>query len=324
VGRRLFIYPNGRVSALEPQLLDRRMWGMLLSADDRDEALRLLGDTWYSRFMEHRSLEGAFERAMQATEDELLELSEDPRLVRGIMHRRDVRNARYLWKAHMLDADPDQVEVEASGLVDIDLLRRALESEEAREELPDLFAGAAEELLELSSPQASEVDAVLDRLAARVETDELPELGDSFRVFVRTHIETQNFLTAGRASVRDVPAERVEAMLAPGGYHTPEEIAGAYRRGRLADALAGTTGLEELAETLEECLDRGSFQTYERKTDAEMLDMLDRSSFAAFGPESLAAFVVKRELEIRHLRILIAGKTAGMDRRRLLRRIPRG
>jgi len=58
--------------------------------------------------------------------------------------------------------------------------------------------------------------------------------------------------------------------------------------------------------------------------EAETLEMLDRTSYAAFGPESLAAFVVKRELEIKHLRILIAGKTAGMDRRRLLRRIPRG
>jgi vacuolar-type H+-ATPase subunit C/Vma6 len=58
--------------------------------------------------------------------------------------------------------------------------------------------------------------------------------------------------------------------------------------------------------------------------EADRLEMLDRASFAAFGPESLAAFVIKREMEIRHLRILIAGKTAGMDRRRLSRRIPRG
>ncbi len=324
MARRLFIYPNGRVSALEPQLLDGRMWGMLLSADDREEALRLLGDTWYSQFMEHRSVEGTFERAMKATEEELLELSEDPRLIRGIMHRRDVRNARYLWKARLLDADTEEVFVEESGLLDPNLLERALDSEEAREELPRIFAEAAEELLELSHPEAYEVDAVLDRLAARVETEELPELGESFAVFVRTHIETQNFLTAGRAKVREVPPERLEGMLAPGGYHEPGEIAGAYRRGRLAEALAGTTGLEELAETLEQCLERGSFQAYEKKMEAERLEMLDRTSYAAFGPESLTAFVVKRELEIRHLRILIAGKTAGMDRRRLLRRIPRG
>jgi len=324
MARRLFIYPNGRVSALEPQLLDRRMWQMMLSADDRDEALRLLGDTWYSQFMEHRSIRGTFERAMKATEEELLELSEDPRLVRGIMHRRDVRNARYLWKAQLLEADPEEIAVEDSGLVELDLLRRALTSEEAREELPKTFAEAAEELLDLSEPAAAEVDAVLDRLAARVETEELPELGESFSVFVRTHIETQNFLTAGRASVREVPPERVEGMLAPGGYHEPGEIAGALRRGRLAEALATTTGLEELAGVLEECLEKGSFQAYEKQMEAERLEMLDRTSFAAFGPESLAAFVVKRELEIRHLRILIAGKTAGMDRRRLLRRIPRG
>lgn len=324
MGRRQFIYPNGRVSALEPQLLGRRMWQMLLSADDREEALRLLGDTWYSAFMEHRSLDHTFERAMTATEEELLELSEDPRLVRGIMHRRDVRNARYLWKAHLLGGDPERVSVEERGLVDLQVLRQALSSEEARESLPGVFSEAAEELLAMDGPSAVRVDAVMDRLAARVELEELPELGDSFSVFVRTHIETQNFLTAGRARLQEVPVEQLEQMLVPGGYHSIEEISRAYRKNGLPEALATTTGLEELAGVLEECLESESLQAYERQTDAVILEMLDRTSYAAFGPESLAAFVVKRELEIRHLRILIAGKTAGMDRRRLLRRLPRG
>ncbi|MFO8182906.1 MAG: hypothetical protein R6U39_01900 [Candidatus Aegiribacteria sp.] len=82
-----FIYANGRVSAEETELLDGRMWQMLMSAGDEEEVLRLLGDTWYGSFMQYHSMEECFLRAMETTEDELLELSEDRRLVRGILHR---------------------------------------------------------------------------------------------------------------------------------------------------------------------------------------------------------------------------------------------
>lgn len=320
-----FIYANGRISGKETTLLDDRMWQMLMAAGNSDEVLRLLGDTWYGSFMQYHSIEECFLRAMEVTEDELIELSEDRRLVRGILHRRDVRNARYLWKAALfLDEPGKPVEVERQGLLEIETLRRAVGSEEHRDELPPLFLNALEDVLALDSGDTSGFDRRMDRLAARVETQELIDINPGFRNFVMTHLEQRNFLTAGRCHVDEVPRQEMMEMLLPGGYHTPEEIAGAYQRGVLKDLMAETPGFEDMAAALGEALDERSFFRFEKECDGRLLELLQKGAFPVFGPSPLASFVIRREMEISHLRLLLAAKSAGVEQSRLKKRLPRG
>jgi len=318
-----FVYANGRISGEEMTLLSTRMWQMLLSARDLEETLRLLTDTWYGGFMQGHELDDCFEKAMSSSEQELIELSEDARLVRGLLHRRDVRNARYLWKSHIAGTGQN-VEIERNGLLDTDLLVAAIHDAESREELPTLFRETLEGLLELDTPSIKEIDYRMDELAARVELEELPDLGRGFRRYVRTGIEQKNFLIAGRCKQEKLPRDTVEKLLLEGGFHSPSEIADAYQTGQLSHLLAENPGLEKLSSYLEDALNLGSFVEYERESDRIMLEMLDIGSFQIFGPAPLAAFVMKREMEISHLRLLVAARSAGVDRNRLLRRLPRG
>ncbi len=318
-----FIYANGRISGEEMTILTTRMWQMLVSARDLEETLRLLTDTWYGRFMQGHELADCFERAMEACEQELIELSEDQRLVRGILHRRDVRNARYLWK-NIIAGTGQPVELERPGLIETDTLAAAVNDAEVRSELPTLFREALEELQELEDPSVRRIDFVMDELAARVELEELPAMGIAFEKHVRTGIEQKNFLIAGRSRQGNLPRADVEDLLLEGGFHSPEEIADAYQAGQLPALLAENQGLEKLSACLEEALTKGSYFEYERESDRIMLEMLDAGSFSIFGPAPLAAFVMKREMEISHLRLLIAVKYARIDRIRLLIRLPRG
>ncbi|OPL19695.1 MAG: hypothetical protein AVO35_01610 [Candidatus Aegiribacteria sp. MLS_C] len=321
-----FIYANGRISGEEKTLLDQRMWQMLLAAGDSEEALRLLGDTWYGTFMQYHSMDESFLRAMEVTEEELIELSEDERLVRGILHRRDVRNARYLWKSALfLDkGSAGGVEVERPGLLGIDILNRSVASDEARDELPPLFLSALEDVTALDPGDTAGFDMRMDRLAAEVETKELTDINPGFRNFVTTHLEQRNFLTAGRCHVDGVPRQEMSEMLLPGGFHDPEEIAGAYQRGSLRDLMAETPGFEDMAAALGEALEEGSFLRYEKECDARLLELLQKGAFPVFGPSPLAAFVIRREMEMNHLRILLAAKAAGVPQSRLRKRLPRG
>jgi V/A-type H+-transporting ATPase subunit C len=318
-----FIYANGRVSGEEMTILSTRMWQMLVSARDLEETLRLLTDTWYGRFMQGHELGDCFERAMESSEQELLELSEDPRLIRGILHRRDVRNARYIWKS-IIAGKGQPIELEREGLIGTGALSAAVGDDEVRSELPALFREALEELLELDNPNVRRIDFVMDELAARVELEELPAMSTAFEKYVRTGIEQKNFLIAGRCRQENLPRAAVEDLLMEGGFHSPEEIADSYQAGQLPALLTENQGLEKLSPCLEEALTKGSFFEYERESDRIMLEMLDAGSFSIFGPAPLAAFVMKREMEISHLRLLVAAKAARIDRNRLLRRLPRG
>jgi len=67
-----------------------------------------------------------------------------------------------------------------------------------------------------------------------------------------------------------------------------------------------------------------SFLELERECERILLDILDACSFGLFGPTPLAAFLLKREMEMSHLRILLSAKAAGLDKMRLQKRLPRG
>ncbi len=324
MGGKGFVYANGRVSGEETTLLDRRMWQMLVSASDEEEAMRLLGDTWYGQFMQSRTLDACLECALAATEDELISLSEDERLVRGILRRRDVRNARYVWKAALLGVPEEEVTTERDGLLEVDTLRRAVRDDEARSSLPDLFSEALDDLEAMDGPGPVAIDRRMDRLAADVELAELPALGPEFARFVRDRMELKNFLTAGRCRVAGLQRPEVEALLLPGGHHTPEEVGEAYQRGSLGETLAETPGLEELASELEESIAHGSFYGFERESDRKQLERLEQGTYPVFGPIPLASFVARREMEIVHLRLLLAAKSADIGMGRLRDRLPRG
>lgn len=320
----MFLFANGRVSALERDFLPTRMWQMLISSRDVEEAGRLLADTWFGRFLSAGDFDSCFELAMQATEQELSELSEDPALVRGLLHRRDVRNARYVWKAHFT-GEPVPSAVERQGLIPVDALRKAAEGdEEALELLPVLFREALASLAGMENPSARDLDNAMDRLAAAVELEELPSMGQGFGRFLHARIDILNFMTAGRSRISGMDRSRIEDLMLDGGSRSPAEIAQAAVSGTLHQLIADTTELETLGAVLREALVEKSFLEYSREAERILITMLDTGAFAVFGPSPLAAFVIKKELEISHLRILLAAKAAGMDRARLLKRLPRG
>ena len=71
-------------------------------------------------------------------------------------------------------------------------------------------------------------------------------------------------------------------------------------------------------------LETGFFSGFERECDRMLLELLEKGAFPVFGPSPLAAFVIRREMEISHLRLLLAAKSAGVKEDRLKTRLPRG
>jgi vacuolar-type H+-ATPase subunit C/Vma6 len=320
-----FIYANGRISGLSDTLLDDRMWQMLILSDDEADLLRFLGDTWYGRFMQQHSLQDCFDQAMATTEDELIELSEDPRLVRGILHRRDVRNARYIWKhAVMAEGAGGAVELERPGLLTAVILLNAVQDGQVREELPRAFGTALEEIISLDQPTEALIDSIMDRLAATVENGDLAVINPDFGRFIMDRVEQKNYLTAGRSRLAGLSRQETEGMFLEGGHHSPEEVADAYQRGNLQESLAETSGFEIMATAFGDALGGGGFQTYSRECERHLLQLLEKDAFPAFGPTPLAALVIRREMEIAHLRLLAAAKAAGVPAARLQERLPRG
>ncbi len=324
--RNLYLFPNGRVGALEKDLLNARTWQMLLSAADGAEAARLLADTWYGRFpgLAQGSFESVFDAAQAATEQELVELAEDQGLIRGILHRRDARNARYIWKAALCGPVGAIPELERPGMFEHSVLEAALADEGARSLLPRAMASAAEKLSGMPSPTPLEIDSVLDAMAVELELEELPGMEPGFRRFLEALVDMRNLMICLRLVASGRKAGITPGALFPGGSASREALAAAALEGTLPDLVSETGNLERLGPLVREAVSSRSFLELERESDRILMDMLDAGSFELFGPAPLAAFLLKREMEISHLRILLSAKSAGIDRARLQRRLPRG
>ncbi len=319
-----YAYASGRVSGLEETLLPKRIWSQLIAAEDREEVLRILGDSWYGTLLQTEdSFSEALRQAVSRAEEELSELSRDSAFTRGILQRRDARNARYLWKSFAAGENAE-VEVEPSGMISIDYLRRAWADSSAADSLPLLFKQALEEIQQLHSPSAVEIDTILDRLAASIESDNLGQMDGPVATIPRVKIELRNFLAAARGRNEEQAPSAIEEMLLDGGYHSPSDIAEAVRVNRLSALLGETQGFEGSALALEEGFESGSFLSFQKESDRMTMDILERVSGDLFSPGPLAAYVLRRELEASHLKLIAAGKAAGIDSRRLSARIPRG
>ena len=319
-----YAYASGRVSGLEETLLTDRIWSQLISAEDRDEVLRILGDSWYGSLLQTEdALEGALRSAVSHAEEELAELSNDENFTRGILLRRDVRNARYLWKNLASGGDGD-VDLEPAGMVPLEDLKRVWGDSNIVDVLPIQFQETLEEIQALHSPSAARLDSVLDRLAAKVESENLGKLDEPVGSLPSIKIELRNFLTAARCRGDELTPAAIEEIMLDGGYHTPSDIAEAVRVNKLATLLGEKSGFEEAASALDKGLESGSFLAFQRVSDQMILDVLERASGNMFSPGPLAAYVLRRELEASHLKMIAAGKAAGIDSRRLSARVPRG
>ena len=319
-----YAYASGRVSGLEESLLSERIWNQLITAEDRDEVLRILGDSWYGPLLQAEGdLDAALRKAVCRAEEELAELSNDKSFTDGILLRRDVRNARYIWKS-LAAGGEGSVEVEPSGMVPVEEIKRAWGDSNDIDALPIQFQQSLEEIQALHSPSTARLDSVLDRLAARVEVDNLGKLDEPVGSIPSVKIELKNFLSAARYRDEELTPAALEELLLDGGYHSPAEIAEAARVNRLSVLLGDTAGFEAAAAALEQGLESSSFLAFQRESDQMTLDILEKASGNMFSSGPLAAYVLRRELEASHVKIIAAGKAAGIDSRRLSARVPRG
>ncbi len=315
-------YTAGRISALETTLLQDRAWNQITASPGIPEMLKVLADTWYGRLIHGDDLESALDRAVSAAEDELVELDPGSGLSVALLRRRDVRNARYAWK-NLATAGADEPPREREGTLPFQIIVGAWDDPAAGDQLPDRFRKALEEVRSRASNDSLGVDRIMDRLAADVERTELGPLDPGLTDYVRARLELRNFLTAGRLRGENPAPGQMEGWLFPGGYHTPEEISEAFRKGRLPEALSENRGFEIPSSALKEALEDGSFLAFQRESDRMLMGRISALAGNFVGPGLLASYVLRREMEVVHLNLAAAAKRVGMSTAKLMTRLPR-
>ena len=304
---------SARIRSMERQLLDRPRMERMLDAPTAAEAGRILTEVGYEAF--DTGSDSALNAALLRRREELFrELGSIPEsgVVDVFKLKYDYHNLKAVLKAR--GADVSHLLVDAGRVKAAELQRRYRESG-GWDFLPPAMARAAVEgqrvLAETGDPQRS--DAVVDRayfaemLALAQETD-CPYLVD----YVRATIDAANLRSVVRTLRMGRTAAFLKEFLFPGGAVSLDVCLKAAVNGEVEQAYR-TTVLRAAAQAGKEAVENGgSLTKFEKLCDDAVMAQAGRARRIPFGVEVVIGFVAAREAEVSNVRIIMAGRMAGL------------
>ena len=322
-----YLYGSARVRALENRLIGRERMGLL--PDERDAA------SIWARLCEYgiepvRGADGAILREesllsiLQGAYGAVREMMPDDPVARTWLYPYDCNNIKAAIKGFVRSIDPRSMMFDF-GTVDtddvIDMVR-----ENRFEGLPMHMQAAAVEATEAyaktNDPQR--VDLTLDRACY---ADMLAaSAGEPFcNALVKRKLDLTNLLSLIRV-LRMKSGEAGKQLLMDawieGGSLSTAFMEEQYEKGE--ESLWRELRRGEYARFAHGLSDASSLTEIERQADGCFMDKLREVKFVPFGAEVITAYLLATECEVRNLRIILAGKEAGLSAKTIRERIREG
>ncbi len=314
-----YIYASARVRAREASLFGREVFSRMAEAGDFEAALRILSE---SGLAVERDSDG--EADIEATLDAYLreafllvsESVPDPALFSFLLLPYDCHNLKSAIKCSLQGGTLSGEEFDRLFLGLGRFSKEEIAAMVTKRDfspLPEAMQKAAPEALlsYLSSRDPQEIDRLLDRavFADMLALSERYGL-KSFSGIVRIRIDLVNLLTCFRAlRLGERGGETFLRFFIAGGTLAEGDFADAFRQDSAAFFRRLAAGpFSPLAEAA-----ALPFAVLERRADDLYLAALKQGGQRVYGPEVVAAFLVRREYEVKNLRLLLAAKRAGFS-----------
>lgn len=310
-----YLYSSARIRALEGQRIGRDRLERMLEVQSSDEVMAMLADhgfLWSGESREECLLTGlsnGFEELERATQG-----MTSP--VRFLRYPYDCNNIKALIKCFARGIVADEMLFESLGTLSAQQVKAAFETKDYHmfpHHMAQAIPKAEESFAQTGNPQ--KVDLILDRACYADMLEETERSGVSYAVrLVQTKIDLTNLLICLRLIRMDsgVAAEAfLEEALLSGGT---------LDRTLFTEGLAA--GEQSLAERLTyspysgfaALLTEGSpLHALEKWSDDFWMELARGAKFVPFGAEVLIGYAVALEYEVKNVRILLAGKDAGLE-----------
>ena len=270
---------------------------------------QLLSDLGYAPIRDEASLQSSLKRQREAVFAELERFMPEKQLLDVFRIKYDYHNIKVLLKA------PEGAErlLMDAGTIPVSELQRKYADSGNWQFLPRDMAEAAGKaaalLAETGSAQRS--DCLLDRACFQ----KLRQLAEASRcvylqTYVRAMIDAANLRALVRAERMHMDPGFLQEVLFEGGSVTPDAIrAGASEPA----ALFRSTALREAAELGEAAVKGGSLTDFEKACDNAVLRTAAGARRVPFGVEVALGYLIAKEAEWTAVRIVMAGRLAGLS-----------
>jgi V/A-type H+-transporting ATPase subunit C len=323
-----YAYATGRIRALEMTLLGKQRLDRIAEAGDLEEIGRLLSDTAYGAHLDEME-EGGYQTLLRNEEGRLLDLVDSLSLDREVSDilrmRHDFHNLKVALREKVSGRDLSDLYVNlgrfGAGAVAEAVKAGVIES------LPPVLAGAAGKAL--PAYEESQDPAVLDTAVDKAMFGRFLHAAGTYggpfmRSLVRSWIDLANIRTFMRARHLGLESRGLPEIMIEGGLVRLSDFYETYQF--TIDEVLGRFEFSPYRRVIEiggaAVLKDGSFAPLEREIDNVSVSLLRITRYFTFGLEVVVAYALVKQIEIKVLRLILAGKERGMAPASIKERIP--
>ena len=312
-----YLYGSARIRALEGQRIGKDRLERMLEANTSDDVMAMLSDhgfTWSGT--DGASREECLLSALSEGYVELERSADGVRSpVRFLRYPYDCNNVKALIKCFARGIAPDTMLFDSLGTVSAEQAKIAFESKDYRMFPPCMakaISEAEESFAQTGNPQT--VDLILDKACYADMLEDTRQSGIAYAVrLVEAKIDLTNLITCLRL-IRMNSGAAADAFL--------QEVllsGGMLDRTLFTEALAA--GEQSMVEHLTYSryagfaallAEESPLHALEKWADDFWMELARDAKFVPFGAEVLIGYAIALEYEVKNIRILLAGKDAGL------------
>ena len=322
-----YLFESARVRVLENSIVGRERLEYLLQAKDLREAVARLGEMGIEpvtdadgHFLREDTLLGVLHRAY----GELADLISQAPELRLWLYQYDCNNVKAAIKGFARKIDPRSMMFDF-GTLDVKQVIGMTESGKF-DALPANMAKAAAEAVTAYAKNRNpqQIDLLLDKacfadMLAEAEKGKVPFAKN----LVKEKIDLTNLLMTVRILRRGggkADRDFLEAAMIAGGKMEASYFLSLYDMGE--EKLWSKLYYSEYGRISKQLSDPSRTLTdIEREADNFWMESIRQANLIPYGSEVLVAFLLAHEYEVRNLRILLAGKEAGLSNETIRERI---
>lgn len=304
-----------RTRLLEKELLSHVKFEQMVEASDVDEIWRILHTTSYAKLLQDKyyaneEFEYFLIDVLQREYKHVYDLVHEAEYIQVLQLKYDYYNAKVLIKENLLGDDLTNLYLPL-GTISIEQLKSGFEQEIS--DITNRLAEAIEETLfdyeNYKDPQRIEI--LLDRRYLEHLYDKINLLNiPLFENYFQAKVDFLNLLTLLRVRKQQRNLDFLEEVLLPYGSIEREKLMYSLNdstRQLIRNYEHETIGTF-LKRALEDYEQTGSIHSLEKEMDHYLLQIIDDAKYIHFGPEPLMAYILKKEAEIKNLRIVFMSK----------------
>ncbi len=325
-----YAYASGRIRALEMTLLGKQRLDRIAEAGDLDEVLRQLSDTAYAGYMDEIE-ESGYQVFLRNAERRLLDLVDSLSLDRDVSDvlrlGHDFHNLKVAIREQVSGRDLGDLYMDL-GRFDPEAIRGPVKNG-SLDSLPDMLSLPAKKALEAygASRDPGEADIIIDKAMFAHFLGAAGDYGGTFvEAMVRTWIDLANIRTFMRARYLGLEARTLPGLLIEGGLVRLSDFREIYQFA--LDEILGRFEFSPYRRVVEiggtAAEKSGSFVPLEREIDNVVISMLRITRYFTFGLEIVIAYALLKQIEIKVLRLVLAGRDGGTAPDVIKERIPDG